>query len=172
MPLKKDEINKVLKIHSRLAAFPARTPQQPTVQLSWRCFFFYSPTFHVECWCCSICISPLFCDNQLTNQQIVQLINQSIIESLYISQLDISGSLDLGHHQYFIPILNAVGMENPGVVPHFLRTKGAALVNVIEPHAIGGQLDHCCQLLLQFSYRLVQADVQLRQRQTVSTFRC
>lgn len=85
--------------------------------------------------------------------------------------MDTSCSLGLGHHQYFITVLDAVGVESPGVVPHFLRTEGAALVDVIEPHAVGGQLDHRCQLLLQLSYCLVQTDVQLTQRQTVSTLR-
>lgn len=60
-------------------------------------------------------------------------------------------------------------MQNPGVILHFLWTEGAALVDVIEPHAVGGELDHCGQLLLQLRYCLVQTDVQLRQTQTVFT---
>lgn len=58
-------------------------------------------------------------------------------------------------------------MQHPGVELHFLWAEGAALVDVIEPHAVGGQLDHRGQLLLQLSYRLVQTDVQLRHRKTV-----
>ncbi len=56
-------------------------------------------------------------------------------------------------------------MESTRVVLHLLGTEGAALVDVVEPHAVGGQLDHCGQLLLQLSDCLVQTDVQLKQRQ-------
>lgn len=56
-------------------------------------------------------------------------------------------------------------MQNASVVLHFLGAERAALVDVVEPHAVGGQLDHPGQLLLQLGYRLVQTDVQLRQRE-------
>lgn len=91
--------------------------------------------------------------------QIFQLMNQSRSHS---NQPDYTqSSFVLGYHQYFITVLDAVGVESPGVVLQLLRAEGAALVNIVEPHAVGGQLHHCCQLLLQLSNCLVQTDVQL-----------
>lgn len=79
-------------------------------------------------------------------------------------QPGISFSLGLGHHHQFVAILDAVRVQNPGVVLHLLRAEGAALVDVIEPHAVGGQTDHSRQLLLQLGHSLIQADVHLRQK--------
>lgn len=87
-----------------------------------------------------------------------------------VSQQVISCSLGFGHHQYFVTILDAVGVESSRVVLHFLWTEGTALVDVVEPHAVGRQLDHCRELLFQLSHCLVQTDAQLAQRQTISTF--
>lgn len=106
---------------------------------------------------------------QLTYQEIIQLINQST-NCFHIRQSETGCSLLLGHNKYLIPVLDAVRVQSPGVVLHFLWTKGAALVDVIEPHAVSGQLDHCSQLLLQLCYGLVQTDPQLTQKQTGSTF--
>lgn len=54
-------------------------------------------------------------------------------------------------------------MQDPGVVLHLLRAESAALVDVIEPHAVGGQTHHRRQLLPQLGHRLIQADVHLGQ---------
>lgn len=72
-------------------------------------------------------------------------------------------SLALGHYHQFVAILDAVGVQHAGVVLHLLGAEGAALVDVVEPHAVGGQAHHAGQLLLQLGHCLVQTDVHLRQ---------
>lgn len=68
-----------------------------------------------------------------------------------------------GHHQKLISIADAVGVEGPCAVLHFLGAEGAVhvFINVIEAHAIGGETHYSPKLLLQLSHRLVQTDAHL-----------
>ena len=76
------------------------------------------------------------------------------------------GSFCLGHHQDLVPVADAVGVQRPRAVLHLLWAEHAAkvLVDVVDPHVVGGQLDHLLQLLLQFRHRLVQAHVHLERQ--------